>query len=307
MDIERLPVEPSLLGESPLWHPQEKVLYWCDIPGRALHRYDPDNQTHASWDFAHDLGCCAACDDGTLIVAQRDGLLRLDPTTGRQTAIANAPYDIAVERFNDGKTDPQGRFWVGTIYEPRDAPQASLYRLNAQGLQRVAGHITTSNGLAWSPDGRTMYWADTKDHTIAAWDYDPERGEPSNRRIFARFDPPEAHRPSGYDGRPDGAAVDSEGCYWVAMFEGGRVLRYSPQGELLRTIHLPVRCPTMPCFGGADLRTLYITTARETRPPDEPAAMPWSGCVLQMRIDVPGLPTQFVRQGLQSMRASPSA
>jgi sugar lactone lactonase YvrE len=297
MDIERLPVEPCLLGESPLWHPRDQALYWCDIPGRTLHRYDPGSQAHASWAFAHDLGCCAACEDGTLIVAQRDSLLGFDPATGGRTVMASAPYDTAVERFNDGKTDPQGRFWVGTIYEPRDQRLASLYRLDASGLQRVAGDITTSNGLAFSPDGRTMYWADTKAHTVTAWDYDLARGEPANRRIFARFDPPAAHPPSGdYAGRPDGAAVDSEGCYWVAMFEGGRVLRYSPEGELLRTVHLPVRCPTMPCFGGADLRTLYVTTAREKRPADELAAMPWSGCVLQLRVDVPGLPATLVRR-----------
>lgn len=298
MDIERLPVEPSLLGESPLWHPREQVLYWCDIPGRTLHRYDPGSQAHASWAFAHDLGCCAACDDGTLIVAQRDSLLRFDPATGRRTVIAHAPYDTTAERFNDGKTDPRGRLWVGTIYEPRHAPLASLYRLDAPGLQRVAGEVTTSNGLAWSPDGRTMYWADTKAHTVATWDYDLARGEPTNRRVFARFDPPVAGQPSEhYAGRPDGAAVDAEGCYWIAMFEGARVLRYSPQGELLRTVHLPVRCPTMPCFGGADLRTLYITTAREKRPAHELAAMPWSGCVLQLRVDVAGLPATLAKPG----------
>lgn len=298
MDIERLPVEPSLLGESPLWHPREQVLYWCDIPGRTLHRYDPESQAHASWAFAHDLGCCAACDDGKLIVAQRDSLLRFDPTTGRRTVIAHAPYDTTAERFNDGKTDPRGRLWVGTIYEPRNAPLASLYRLDAPGLQRVVGEVTTSNGLAWSPDGRTMYWADTQAHTIATWDYDLERGEPTNRRVFARFDPPAAGRPSEhYAGRPDGAAVDAQGCYWIAMFEGARVVRYSPQGELLRTIHLPVRCPTMPCFGGADLRTLYITTAREKRPAHELAAMPWSGCVLQLRVDVAGIPATLAKPG----------
>jgi len=296
MTIERLPIEPCLLGESPLWHPREQVLYWCDIPGRALHRYDPSGRNHVRWDFEQDLGCCAACEDGTLIVAQRDGLLRFDPATGARTVIADAPYDTAVERYNDGKTDARGRFWVGTIYEPRDAARASLYRLGAGGLERIAGDITTSNGLAWSPDGRTMYWADTKAHTVAAWSYDLEQGTPTNRRVFARFDAPAPGQSlDGYAGRPDGAAVDAEGCYWVAMFEGARVLRFSPTGELLRTVHLPVRCPTMPCFGGPDLRTLYITTAREKRPADEIAAMPWSGCVLQLRVDVPGLPANLVR------------
>ena len=294
--ITPLPLPPSLLGESPLWHPREQVLYWCDIPGRLLNRFDPASGAHAQWAFEHDLGCCAACDDGTLIVAQRDGLIRFDPADGRRTRITEAPYDTTVERFNDGKTDAQGRFWVGTIYEPRDAATASLYRFGPQGLVRVAGDITTSNGLAWSPDGCTLYWADTKAHVVSAWDFDPAAGVPSNRRVFAQFP---LRRPDqaldDYTGRPDGAAVDQDGCYWVAMFEGARVLRLSPQGELLQTLHLPVRCPTMVCFGGPDLRTLYITTAREKRPADELAAMPWSGCVLQLRVNVPGLPANLVR------------
>lgn len=296
MTIEPLPVEANLLGESPLWHPRESALYWCDIPGRMLHRYDPTNGRHANWAFEQDLGCCAACDDGTLIVAQRDGLVRFDPGDGSRSVIAGAPYDTQVERFNDGKTDGQGRFWVGTIYEPRDAARASLYRLGAGGLERIAGDITTSNGLAWSPDGRTMYWADTKAHAITAWDYDPVRGVPSHRRSYARFDTPEPGQPlDRYAGRPDGAAVDAEGCYWVAMFDGARIVRLSPGGELLQTVPLPVRCPTMPCFGGSDLRTLFITTAREKRPAEELSAMPWSGRVLQLRVDVPGLPANLVR------------
>lgn len=293
MDIQPLPGTPCLLGESPLWHPLEQRLYWCDIPGRALHRHDPATDLHDAWPFASDLGCVAARDDGRLLVAQRDGLVVFDPVDGTHEPIAPATYDTRIERFNDGKTDPRGRFWVGTIYEPRDAARAALYRLDGRALTRIAGDITTSNGLAWSADGRTMYWADTKAHRITAWDYDVERGLPTNPREFARFEPP---APGGdYAGRPDGATVDAEGCYWVAMFEGGRVLRFSPAGELLQTIHLPVRCPTMPCFGGSDLCTLFITTAREKRPAEEIAALPWSGRVLQLRVDVPGLPASIAR------------
>jgi sugar lactone lactonase YvrE len=141
-----------------------------------------------------------------------------------------------------------------------------------------------------------MYGSDTKAHAIYAWDFDASTGAIDNRRVFAQFEP---RRPEqaldDYAGRPDGAAVDDEGCYWVAMFEGQRLLRLSPTGELLRTVMLPVRCPTMPAFGGPDLRTLYVTTAREKRPADELAAQPWAGCVLKLRVDVPGLPAQFAR------------
>ncbi len=293
VDIQPLPGEPSLLGESPLWHPLEQRLYWCDIPGRTLHRFDPADGAHRAWAFEQDLGCCAARDDGRLLVAQRDGVRLFDPQTGTSAPLAAAPYDTRVARCNDGRTDPRGRFWVGTIHEPRDAAHAALYRLDGGTLVRIAGDITTSNGLAWSPDGRTMYWADTKAHRVTAWDYDLERGLPSNPRLFVQFEPPAPG--TEYLGRPDGAAVDAEGCYWVAMFEGGRVLRYSPAGELLQTLLLPVRCPTMPCFGGADRRTLYITSARDKRPAEELAALPWSGRVLQLRVDVPGLPATLAR------------
>ncbi len=161
-------------------------------------------------------------------------------------------------------------------------------------MTRQAAGITVSNGLAWSPDGRTMYWSDTKAHTVYAFDVDAASGELGPRRVFASFTPKVAGASlDGYGGRPDGAAVDVEGCYWVAMFEGQRLLRLAPDGALLREVRLPVRCPTMPCFGGADLKTLYITTARENRPAAELAAQPLAGCVLSLRVDVPGLPANL--------------
>lgn len=296
LDIQALPVAPSLLGESPLWHPVEQVLYWCDIPGRSLHRWDPESGRHQQWSFGTEVACCAPLDQGGLLLALRDGLWRFNPADGTRTCVSVAPYNGAIERYNDGKADPQGRFWVGTIYEPRDAARAALYRWDGGLLERAAGDITVSNGLAWSPDTRTLYWADTPAHVIYACDFDTDGGALSNRRVFARFSPRDPDQPiESYGGRPDGAAVDVEGGYWVAMFEGARMLRFAPGGELLQTIPLPVRCPTMPCFGGPDLRTLYITTAREKRPAPELAEMPLSGCVLHLRVDVPGLPANFAR------------
>jgi sugar lactone lactonase YvrE len=231
---------------------------------------------------------------GGLMLAMRDGLWHFDPASGERTRLAEPPYDPARERFNDGKSDALGRFWVGTIYEPRDPALAALYCWSQGELRRMADGITVSNGLGWSPDGRTMYWSDTKAHTVHAFDVDGHDGSLSRRRVFASFPVKQAGQPlDGYGGRPDGAAVDAEGCYWVAMFEGQRVLRLSPAGEVLREIRLPVRCPTMPCFGGADLKTLYITTARENRPAEELAAQPLAGCVLALRVEVPGLPAQF--------------
>jgi sugar lactone lactonase YvrE len=296
-DIHALPVEPCLLGESPLWHRHQQVLWWCDIPGHRLHRWEPSNSRHRVWTFETDVACCAAIEGSDdLLLGMRDGLWRFHPATGERTLLAAAPYDTARERFNDGKADPQGRFWVGTIYEPRDPPLAALYCLADGQLTRRADGIVTSNGLAVSPDQRTMYWTDTKAHTIYAWDFDAATGTIAGRRDFATFAPKQAGQGlDGYGGRPDGAAVDVEGAYWVAMFEGRQVLRLSPQGEVLQALRLPAQCPTMVAFGDEDLRTLYITTARHGRSAEELQALPLSGCVLRVRVDVAGEPIAAVR------------
>ncbi len=296
MDWTALPVAPSLLGESPFWHPDEAALVWCDIPGRALHRCRPGSGVHTQWLFDSEPCSAAPLAGGDWLVAFRDGLFRFNPTSGQRHRLAEPPYDTALERFNDGKADPQGRFWVGTIFEPRKPALAALYRYGAGGLARMAGDITVSNGLAFSPDGRTLYWSDTFSHRVFAFDFDGSDGTLSRQRLFAEFPVKQAGQDlATYGGRPDGAAVDSEGAYWCAMFEGQRLLRFAPDGKLLQELPLPARCPTMPCFGGPDLRTLFVTTARHQRPADELAALPLSGCVLSCRVDVPGLPVHFAK------------
>jgi sugar lactone lactonase YvrE len=297
LDFQPLPgVPPSVLGESPLWHPREQVLYWCDIPGRALHRFDPATTRHDHWPVASEPSCIAPLHEGGLLVAMRDGLWRFDTRCGERTVrLAAPPYDPAAQRFNDGKADPLGRLWVGTIDDAR-RPDAALYRHAHGRIDRMAEGITVSNGLAFSPDGATLYWSDTKAHTVFALDFDLAQGTLGPRRVFAAFAPRGPGQDlADYGGRPDGAAMDSEGGYWSALFEGQRLLRLAPDGRQLAEIRLPVRCPTMPCFGGPDLRTLYVTTARENRPAEELAAQPWAGCVLQARVDVAGLPAHMAR------------
>lgn len=284
----------SVLGESPFWHPQEQALYYCDIAGHRLQRFEPASGDLRHWQFDTDVASCAPRLGGGLLVAMRDGLWIVDPSSGERRLVAEPPYDPKTERFNDGKCDPQGRFWVGTIYEPRDPPLASLHCYSHGQLRREAEGFTTVNGLAWSRDGRTMHWSDTKSHTIFAADFDPALGTFSRRRVFASFPVKQAGQSlDGYGGRPDGAAMDSAGCYWVSMFEGQRVLQLSPAGEVMRIVSLPVRCPSMPCFGGPDLKTLYITTSRENRPAEELRAQPLAGCVFAVDVDVPGLPVNF--------------
>ncbi len=291
-----LPVAPSQLGESPFWHADEAALYWCDIVGKALHRWHPASALHRFWQLPDQPCAVAPLPGGRLLLARRDGLFRFDPKSSVGERLAAAPYDPAHERFNDGKADPQGRFWVGTVYEPRSPARAALYCWSGGRLQRMAGDITVSNGLAFSPDGATLYWSDTPAHRILAFDLDRSTGQLSRQRVFCSFALRQPGQPvDSYGGRPDGAAVDAEGAYWCAMYEGRCLLRIAPDGTVVQRLPLPVRCPTMPCFGGADLRTMYVTTARHGRADEELAAEPLAGCVLSLRVDVPGLPVNFAR------------
>jgi sugar lactone lactonase YvrE len=277
---------PMAVGECPLWHAAEAALYWVDIDGFAVHRLHPASGAHSAWRMPAEPSALAIDAGGGLVVAMRSGFALLDTSTGSVTEIAPAPYDPGTARFNDGRVDGAGRFWVGTIYEPRDKPAAQMFCLErGQVGLKWSGGMTNSNGLAFSPDQRTMYQADTTSHRIYRYEYDLASGTASNRRLFQQFSTDKTHN---YGGRPDGAAVDSEGAYWCAMFEGGRLLRFAPGGELLREVKLPLRCPTMMAFGGADLRTLYITSASHKRPPEELARYPLSGKVLSLRVDVAG-------------------
>ncbi len=294
-DIRPLGAHRCLLGESPLWHPDEQQFYCVDIPGRQVLRWREGADAPDVFPQAAEPGCIAAGQGGGLIVARRDGLWALDTASGALTPLAAPPYDPARQRYNDGKPDAAGRFWIGALSDARE-PEAALWRIDAAGAQAQLDGIVTSNGLAWSPNGRSVYRSDTKAHTVWRHDFDAEAGTLGEAQVFARFEPRAAGQSlENYGGRPDGAAVDESGAYWVAMFEGARLLRYAADGQLLEDIALPVRCPTMPCFGGPDRRTLFITTACDKRPADELAREPWAGAVLTLRVTVPGLPAQRCR------------
>lgn len=289
-----------VLGESPFWHPQEQTLYWVDIAGKKLARANVYMGTVETWDMPSEPGCIAPAVSGGLVIALRNGVFRAPTWCGELEHITTLDYDQKTVRANDGKCDPMGRFWVGTVDEPKAAKAGTLYSVDcihgAPVVTRQAGDALTANGLAWSPDVRTLYWADTPNHIVHAWDFDLQANALSAHRNFLQFPKkPEGwqYTDSRYQGRPDGAAVDALGNYWVAMYEGRRICVFSPAGELLRQIETPMQCPTMPCFGGEDLRTLYITSARKGRGDAELAQMPLSGAVFSMRVDTPGLPVNF--------------
>lgn len=299
LDWQPLPVPACQLGESPFWHPDEQALYWLDIPGRALHRWQPGpghEGVHRQWPLPTEPGCIAPLPGGRLLMARRDGLFRFDLARGEAERLAEPPYDPATERFNDGKADAAGRLWVSTIYEPRDKPVAALYRWDGATLERLLGGLTIGNGLAFSPDGRSVCTADTPTHTVTAHTLDAGTDRLVQPRVLQRFEPKVAGAPlDAYGGRPDGAAMDVDGVVWVAMMEGQRLVCIAPDGTLRASVPLPVRCPTMPCFGGADGRTLFVTTACINRPAAELAAQPWAGRVLMARAPVAGLPVNFAR------------
>jgi sugar lactone lactonase YvrE len=271
------------LGECPLWSVGEQALYWVDINAPALNRFDPATGANVAMPMPESIGSFAFRAKGGFVVALRGGIWLADANGRLERKAADAPYGGAHHRFNDGRCDRQGRFVVGSMNERRDAPSAALYQLGGNlVLRELFGGLTVSNGLAWSPDGRTMYHADTPTHVVRAYDYDTGSGAIANAREFVRW--------SGETDRPDGGAVDAEGCYWTAFFRGGKVLRISPAGRTLAEYPIPAMCPTMCAFGGPDLATLYVTSARTMRDPDELACLPLSGGIFAMRVDAPGLP-----------------
>ncbi|WP_084153753.1 SMP-30/gluconolactonase/LRE family protein [Simplicispira psychrophila] len=304
--------EAAQLGESPFWSADDARLYWVDIAGRAALRTDPASGATERWPLPDEPGCIApARTDGRpsgWVLALRSGIYRAQHWGGALDCLARLPYDPAHERANDGKCDPRGRFWVGTRDERPGGGHAAMYCIDArQGpaqVQRMWGGASTLNGLGWSPDQGTLYSADTPTHRIEARDWDGAHNTLGPVRLLHPF----ALKPAGwqpgegvpYGGRPDGAAVDAEGNYWCALYEGGRVLQLSPGGAVLQAIATPVVCPTMVCLGGPDGRTLFVTSARHGRPPADLARTPLAGHVLALAqpVAVPGLPVNaFVESG----------
>jgi sugar lactone lactonase YvrE len=276
------------LGECPVWSVPEQVLYWIDIRAPAMHRFDPVAGEDRSWPLPSRVGSFALREAGGAVVALVDGFHLLDFDTGA-VRFLTGPEHVLGTRFNDGKVSPDGRFWAGTMDEELlSRPIATLYRLDPDGgLHAMVGNLIVSNGLAWTADGRTMYHSDSKGPIIWAYDYDPFTGAIANRRVLAE--------PTEQIGRPDGAAVDEDGYYWSAGISAGVLNRWSPQGQLVRSIPLPCSNPTAPCFGGPDMKTIFVTSLRHDLPPDVLAEKPLSGGIFSIRADVPGVPISRFR------------
>ena len=279
----------SRLGESPVWDATRKRLLWCDILGQEILAADQNGAVLERWSFPDKVASFGLCESGRWIVALTKGVHLFEPETGDISLLAVPEPEPATNRLNDGKVGPDGAFWVGTMDDrPQREARGALYRVTGDGrVEKKRDGLIVSNGLAWSGDGRTLFHSDSRGRWIEAHDFDPETGAMGNaRRIVADL--------TEEAGRPDGGACDQEGCYWSAGVTAGCLNRFDPQGRLLEVVPLPVPACTMPCFGGDDLRTLYVTSLSEGLPPER-AQHPNAGRLAVLKVTVPGVPVAKFR------------
>jgi sugar lactone lactonase YvrE len=285
--MERVNGVSCTVGESPTWSAAEGAWYWVDIPARRVWRMDGSTGAARYWDNAEMVACVAAKAGGGLIAGMETGIFSLELGADQNAAVlklATPASGLGVGmRFNDGRCDRQGRFWSGTMFMDMSAARAvgQLYRYDAsRGISApFVSELLTQNGTAFSPDGRTMYLSDSHPQRRMVWafDYDIADGVPSNRRVFADM--------TKEAGRPDGAAVDADGCYWICGNDGGYLLRYTPEGKVDRRVDVPMLKPSMCAFGGKDLDTLLVTSIVSGKPEDAE----WGGSVLLLRPGVKGV------------------
>lgn len=267
--VEAAGALPATVGESPVWHAQEGAFYWVDIVARKIIRLHLESGERAEWVLPERVACLAFGREGGPLAGLESGLFAvtlpashsgMQPVPAHVRRLAAPAFPLPGMRFNDGRCDRQGRFWAGTMVQnnPDALPAGALFRFDTAGKlsEPIVDGLIVQNGLAWSPAGDIMYLSDshTSRRLIWAFDYDGQTGEPHNRRLFA-----DLHH---FVGRPDGAAMDADGCYWICANDAGRVLRFTPQGKLDRQIELPASKPSMCAFGDRELDTLFITSIR---------------------------------------------
>lgn len=286
MEIEVMVPSRSRIGEGAVWDDREEVLWWVDIPAGLIHRTDPARRTHDSFVFGEPVGCLAVREKGGLVVAARSGFWFFDPATGAKRPIHDPETDRPTNRFNDGMTDLQGRFWAGTMKDGGEPEQLGrFYRLDPDLTVTLwKEKVYTANGMAFSPDGTVMYFSDSHPRVRTIWRaaYDTRTGTPDEPEPF--FDT------SAVKGRPDGGAVDAEGHYWQAGIEGWALYRLSPEGRVVMKVEMPVEKPTKPTFGGRSLDILFVTSMSLGL--TEPERQPEAGSLFA----VTGLGIRGVRQ-----------
>jgi sugar lactone lactonase YvrE len=277
------------LGEGPVFDARRNALWFCDIVGKTLHFAALDTGEARAWSFPSEVCSLGVAESGRLVMALRETVGLFDPDREDFAEIARIEAGRPETRLNDGKVGSDGAFWVGTMDDrPDRQPIGALYRVTADGtVEKKVEGLSVSNGLAFSPDGRTMFHTDTRGPWIDRWDIDPVTGAIGNRTRIATLD--------DATGRPDGGATDAEGCYWSAGISAQVLNRFDRDGKLLASYPVPVAAPTMPCFGGADMRDLFVTNLTDGRPADLLARYPHSGLTLRGRSAVPGAPVGLFR------------
>jgi sugar lactone lactonase YvrE len=287
MEIEVVLDAAAIIGESPTWAAEERVLYWIDVKKPALYRYDPANGTQRSWQMSSDIGAFGlVADPAGAVVALRQGIFRLDFASGALRQLAPPPFEPALFRFNEGLCDAAGRFWVGVMFDPLASgarpQQSALHSFTlASGLKVQPDSAELHNGMAWSADGRRFFVSHSNSGEILSYAFDAESGRIGDRARFASV--PHAL------GLPDGAAIDTDAGYWCAVHGGGRLRRYTAGGVLDREIVLPVSQPTMCAFAGEALDTLYVTSAADGLTLEQRRREPLAGALLRLRPGATGI------------------
>ena len=284
VDIECVWEEPAILGEGPLWVARENAVYWVDIVRKNLHRYGLKDGARRTWRFETEVTSLAVRQQGGFVGTVRNGFAFIDLETVAVEPIAVPEADMPGNRFNDGKVDAKGCYWAGSMDDGEKLETGSLYRLDGDlSLHKIDDNYFITNGPAFSLDGKTLYHTDTAKRTIYAFDVS-EDGAIANKRVFVKLEAEE-------EGNPDGMTVDSQNCIWLSHFAGSRITRYSPEGQVLQVIAMPVPNITSCTFAGTDLDTLYITTARHLLSEEEIHQYPLSGSLFACKPGVTGCPT----------------
>ncbi len=288
-NVELVLDSKSALGEGAIWNYKTGELIWVNITDKILNFYNPKLKNNKEMLTGQMIGTVVPAESGKMIVALENGLYQLDPKSGSKILIANPEENIPGNRFNDGKCDPAGRFWAGTMSTEGKQQAGALYRLNADSsVHKMIDNVGTSNGIVWSLDYTKMYYIDTPTRKVMAWDYNSETGEISNPKTAI-----EVPQEMGY---PDGMTIDADGNVWIALWGGAAVACWNPEsGELLRTIDVPAKNVTSCAFGDEDLGTLYITTARQGTSDEELEKFPHAGGVFKTRPGVKGVEAFFFK------------
>ncbi len=272
----------SYLGESPLWSKEQQLLYWVDIKGKMIHIFDPKTKYDISYPTQDLVTAVALQNNNAILVALRKQIVSFDCKTGKTKVLSKAEENDPDTRFNDGKCDCRGRFWIGTINTRIPTSNAcTLYSFDGIQIKPVLHDIMFSNGLAWSPDHRTFFHVESFRKAIFAYDFNAEKGSLTHKRLFVSLNESTAY--------PDGITVDDEEGVWCAHYGGSQVVRYDRTGKISVIIKLPVPHVTNCCFGGENLDTLYITTAQENLSPDQLKKHSLSGSLFAIKVDYKGI------------------